>query len=180
MKSVLNVVIGVLAGLLLAGLIWLVARAPGGQSVALRPPPTEALMVVHVVGAVPRPGVYKLPPGSRVQDAVDAAGGFLAEADKNGLNRARLLQDGEQLSIPFLAGREPTPVSPEYVELININTASVEELETLPGVGPTLAENIVSFREINGPFMNVEDILQVSGMGPSIFDEIKDLITVGE
>ncbi len=192
MKSILNVLIGVLVGLLLAGGVWVGTRAPQGESVTLRPAPTPEPLRVHVAGAVVRPGVYTLDKNGRVEDAVEAAGGFVAEADKNALNLAARLEDGQRLDIPFVAGYEPeeeegfvvvsegTP-SPQAGEgLININTASLEELDTLPGIGPTIAQRIIDYRTANGPFATIEDILNVSGIGSATFAEIEDLITVGD
>jgi competence protein ComEA len=142
-------------------------------------------VIVYITGAVPRPGVYALPKNARVQDAISAAGGFLAEAEKSQINLAAILEDGEKLDIPFLEGASPvlaTPV-PDVVtsttELINLNTASGAELEALPGIGPTTAQKIIEFREQNGPFLNAEDIINVSGIGPGTYERIKDLITVG-
>lgn len=191
MKSVLQIVIGILIGLLIAGGIWLTARGPQGQSVELRPPPTPEPIQVHVAGAVVRPGVYDLPEGARVLDAVEAAGGFVAEADKNALNLAARVEDGARLDIPYLAGFVPeeesgfvvvtegTPAS-KTADLVNINTASVEELDQLPGIGPTIAQRIVAYREQYGPFASIEDIVNVSGIGQATYNQIKDLITVGE
>ena len=180
---------GILLGLFVAVLVWVVVRNPSGTAVTLRPPPTEQPIIVQIAGAVPRPGVYALAEGSRVQDAISAAGGFLAEADKTGINLARALEDGEQLEIPYLEGSSPIlgtplPVSTEPVtasssELININTASIAELDTLPGIGPTTAQKIIDYREQNGPFLTPEDIINVSGIGPGTYERIKDLITVG-
>jgi competence protein ComEA len=153
--------------------------------VILRPAPTERPVVVHITGAVPRPGVYALPEGSRVQDAIAAAGGFLAEAEKTGINLAALLLDGEQLNIPFIEGASPVLPTPgptviaATTELININTASQAELETLPGIGPTTAQSIIAYREQNGDFVSIEEIINVSGIGPGLYERIKDLITVG-
>src|SRR5687768_6533561 len=93
---------GILFGLFVAALIWIVARNPSGEAVILRPVPTERPVIVHISGAVPRPGVYALPEGSRVQDAIAAAGGFLAEAEKTQINLAALLIDGEKLDIHFI------------------------------------------------------------------------------
>lgn len=185
-KSLLYTASGILFGLFVAALVWVVARNPSGEAVTLRPVPTDAPIVVHVTGAVPRPGVYALPEGARVQDAISAAGGFLAEADKTGINLARVLEDGEQLDIPFTEGASivlPTPraeVITTNTELININTASQFELETLPGIGPTTAQKIIEYREANGPFAATEDIVNVSGIGPGTYERIKDLITVGD
>ncbi len=191
MKSVLQIVIGILVGLLVAGGVWLAARGPQGQGVELRPAPTPEPIQVHVAGAVVRPGVYDLPEDSRLQDAVEAAGGFVAEADKNALNLAARLDDGERLDIPYVAGfipdeesgfvvvSEGTPSS-LFGDLLNINTASVEELDELPSIGPTIAQRIVDYREAFGLFASIEDIVNVSGIGQATYNEIKDLITVGE
>lgn len=184
-KSVLYMVSGILFGLFVAALVWVVARNPTGEAVRLRPAPTEIPLVVHVTGAVPRPGVYALPKGTRVQDAISAAGGFLADAEKEGINLARLLDDGEQLEIPYMEGFSPvipTPVEEivtSTTDLININTASSIELESLPGIGPKTAQKIIEYREQNGPFISTEDIVNVSGIGPVTYERIKDLITVG-
>ena len=172
-------------GLFLAALIWLVARNPGGEAVALRPVPTEQPLVVHITGAVPRPGIYAMPKGSRVQDVISAAGGFLAEADKSNINLAERLEDGQRLDIPYGEGGSiliPTPgerLVPSGDELVNINTASSAELDTLPGIGPTTAQKIIDYRTQNGPFQAIKDIMNVSGIGPGTFERIKDKITVG-
>jgi competence protein ComEA len=189
LKSILYMTAGVLFGLFIAVLVWVVARNPSGQAVTLRPVPTEKPIVVQVSGAVPRPGVYALAQGSRVQDAISAAGGFLAEAEKTGINLARALEDGEQLDIPYMEGSSPVildaptaisiSTSPSSAELININTASASELDTLPGIGPTTAQKIIDYRQQNGPFVSKEDIINVSGIGPGTYERIKDLITVG-
>jgi competence protein ComEA len=130
--------------------------------------------------------VYALPKDSRVQDGISAAGGFLAEAQKTDINLAAPLEDGERLDIPYIEGASPVIATPaeEVVvtttELVNINTASQSELESLPGIGPTTAQKIVAYREANGPFINAEDIINVSGIGPGTYERIKDLITVGQ
>jgi competence protein ComEA len=186
LKSILYMASGILLGLFLAALVWVVSRNPSGEAVTLRPVPTDKPIVVHITGAVPRPGLYALPQGARIQDGISAAGGFLAEADKTNINLAQVLEDGEKLDIPFIEGGSPvltTPV-PEVVtittELININTASLAELDTLPGIGPTTAQKIIDYRTQNGPFINAEDIVNVSGIGPGTYERIKDLITVGQ
>ena len=192
MKPVMYVLIGILVGLLLAGGILVGARQPQGEMVELRPAPTPEPLRVHVAGAVVRPGVYDLPDNSRVMDAIEAAGGFVAEADKNALNLAARLEDGERLDVPYVAGYVPdttqgftvisegTPSPLAGADLVNINTASVEELDKLPGIGQTTAQRIIAYRTDNGPFVSIEDILNVSGIGTVTFNEIKDLITVGE
>lgn len=191
MKSIGYLLVGLLAGFLLAGAVFIVTRLPAGTPVALDPPPTGAPLEVHVVGAVLRPGVYLFADGSRVQDAITAAGGLTTDANLQGVNLAAKLQDGEQLNIPGAAGAGANPSTPPafrvlpgavtptpQTELININTATLDELETLPGVGPTLAQRIIDYRTQHGPFQSIEDIMNVPGIGPVIFDQIQALITV--
>jgi len=190
----------VLGGLLAAGVINLIASPPRGEPVQLLPPPTPAPILVHVTGAVAEPGVYELPPDSRVQHALQAAGGLLPEADSRGLNLAAKLEDGAQITIgtrpptgtpnpdPTGGGSSvilPTPTAsrdpatPDPQAVIDINTATQAELETLPGIGPVTAQKIIDYRTENGPFQTIEDIQNVSGIGPATFDKIKDRITVG-
>ncbi|MBE0684099.1 MAG: ComEA family DNA-binding protein [Anaerolineales bacterium] len=194
MKNALYVLLGVMAGFVLAGVLLFVSRAPAGNPIVLQPAPTKVPVAVHVIGAVPRPGLYEFAQGARVQDAIDAAGGLLASANVDAINLAALLTDGGQLVIPYKDGEAPlesaaqpelpsstTPedTSPnENQDLININTAALEELDSLPGVGPTIAQRIIDYRDENGPFTTIDEILNVPGIGPSTFDEIKDLITV--
>lgn len=195
MRTALGVLLGVLAGFIMAGALLLVVRAPSGKPIELLPAPTKTPILVNVVGAVPRPGLYELPEGSRVHNAVDAAGGLLAEADATGINLAAVLEDGQQLDIPFQDGAGPTPgintnlsitrtpsqVTPSPVsdDLLNINTATVDQLDNLPGIGPTTAQNIVDYRTEHGPFQRVQDLMNVPGIGPATFDRLKDLIAVG-
>src|SRR5215211_7643973 len=188
MKSILYMASGILLGLFVAALVWVIARNPSGEAVTLRPVPTDKPIVVHITGAVPRPGVYALPQGARVQDVISAAGGFLAEAAKTDINLAALLEDGQKLDIPYMEGASPVLATPgvevitNTTELIDINTASAAELDTLPKIGPTLAQRIIDYREQNGPFQQIEDITNVTGLGDvggPTWDKIKDLITVG-
>jgi competence protein ComEA len=174
MKTYLNIALGVLIGLLAAGLIWLAASQPRGEAVTLLPSPTTRSVTVYISGAVATPGVYILPEGSRVDDVILLAGGFLPNAEQEGVNLVAMLQDGQQLDVPVRSAA--THVSDGR---ININTSTVEELGTLPGIGPTIAQNIVNYRLENGPFQFIQDIQNVSGIGPATYDEIKDLIMVG-
>jgi competence protein ComEA len=177
----------VLAALLATIVFMVVARRPPGQSVVLPDPSTPAPLRVHVVGAVMAPGVYALPPGSIAQDAVDAAGGPTREANLQGLNLAALLRDGEQVNVPALAaaagtnppvgGAAPTP-GPGSSTLINVNTASAAELESLPKIGPALAQRIVDYRTSHGAFVTLDDLLNVDGIGPATLDTIRDFVTL--
>jgi competence protein ComEA len=185
MKNWRIVVISLICGLLAAGTVWLVSRPPRGQMVRLLPPPTLAPLVVHVSGAVARPGVYNLPAGSRVKDAVLAAGDVLPDANPDAINLAAPLEDGAKIEVPRLnppvATAAPTPMQSSgqaSAGPININLATQEELESLPGIGPVIAERIITYREENGPFSKPEAIQNVSGIGPATFDRIRDLITV--
>ncbi len=193
MKNALYVLLGVMAGFILAGVLVFVSRAPSGNPILLAPAPTEAPIAVDVIGAVARPGLYEFPSSARVQDALDAAGGLLTEADATSLNLAALLEDGQQLNIPYLTGSQPVvdttvlelpssvtavPTNDPNLELININTATLEELDSLPGIGPTTAQKIIDYRTINGPYATLDSIMNVSGIGPSTFDSIKNLITI--
>jgi competence protein ComEA len=129
----------------------------------------DQLLVIDVQGEVRSPGVYELPQGSRVFDAITAAGGLIGKATA-GINQARFLEDGEQL----LVGVENTTSS--NVGKLNLNTATAIELETLPGVGPVLANRIIQDREVNGRFKSVADLDRVSGVGPHIMQSVSELV----
>lgn len=131
---------------------------------------------VYVCGAVNCEGVYELPSGSRVYQAIEVAGGFREDADKSNVNQAEVLEDEERIYVPIV-GEEISSVSEEDGK-VNINKASKEELMTLPGVGESRAESIIQYREDVGAFQNIEDIMQVSGIKEGLFEKIKDLITV--
>ncbi len=141
--------------------------------------PPESDVVVHVTGAVTGPGVYTLPPGSRVDEAIVAAGGFMPDADESLLNRAEVLRDGQQVYVPIV-GEEPRAeysAEGEGAGLININTASAARLEDLPGIGPALAQRIVAHREANGPFASAEGLTAVSGIGARKLEGMIDMVT---
>jgi competence protein ComEA len=181
---------GLLLALVAIAVLLIANRKPASQGVILAEPPTPAPLRVHVTGAVAAPGVYALPAGSIVLDAITAAGGPLPEADQNVLNLARLVRDGDQVAVPLRAaagtpvegqavGVNSAPgVTPAAVLPLNLNTATTAELETLPGIGPTLAQTIVDYRAEHGPFATIESILDVPGIGEGKFEAIKDLVTV--
>lgn len=175
MKSLLNIVYGLIIGLLLAGILWLVTSPPRGQSVTLLPLPTPRQVMVYVTGAVAHQGVYSFPQGSRRIDAIEAAGGFLTNADVEYINMAALLQDGEQIDIPRLGSSSMSTTS----RRVNINTATVQEFDALPGISQSVAEHIVEYRQKNGFFQTIDELLSVTGIGPATLERIKDLITVG-
>ncbi len=174
------IVVGILLGM---GILVLVTRPPMGNPVTLLPAPTAAPITVYVSGKVNQAGLYKLPPGSRVNDAIQAAGGFLGDANSGGLNLAEILEDGEQIDVPGLStpadpGSSIQPkISPAAV--VDINTASLEQLDTLPAIGPITAQDIIDYRNTNGPFGNIEAIMDVPGIGQGKFEAIKDLIIAG-
>ena len=199
MKSWWKVAFTLLCGLLGGGFILLVSSPPRGASVQLLPLPSPAPIQVHVAGAVIHPGVYSLPAGSRAEQAIQAAGGASSQADLQALNLAAILEDGSQLLVPTKAPHETaiatnppvrateltTPIfdwktpTPTVTFPININTATLQELDALPYIGQIRASEIIAYRQAHGPFKRIEDILKVYGITQEVFDRIKDLITVG-
>lgn len=171
------VAFGVLVGILASGIILLIANRPQGTALVLQAAPSPAPLRVHVGGAVIRPGVYSLPDGSRVEDAVQAAGGFSEQAASDSINLAAAVKDGSQIVVP--GQRVYSSMAKKGgPSRLNLNTATQAELEELPGIGPVAAQNILQYREENGLFLSIEDIQQVSGIGPATFEKIKDLIIV--
>jgi len=177
--------------LLMLCLVALVACQQTAPIVVLPPPtpaptmpPTPAPLRVYVSGAVQSPGVYTLPPCSLVDDALKAAGGATAEADLEHINLALEARDQQQIHVPRKG--EPVQSAPSTDSgattpgalRININTATLGELDKLPKIGPTTAQRIIDYRTKNGPFKRVEDLKNVSGIGDATFEALKDLITV--
>jgi competence protein ComEA len=133
-------------------------------------------VVVHVAGAVGDPGVYRLPTGSRVTDAVDRAGGPTAKAELDSVNLAAEVADGQQVVIPGAApstGAATTAGSGEASSPISLGTATLEELDTIEGIGPVTAQNILDFRAENGGISSVEDLDQISGIGPATMEALR-------
>lgn len=191
MKTWQAILLGVFFGLLAGAVIWISASKPRGQPISLPPPPTQAPIIIHVTGAVNSPGVYSLPTGSRVEDAVKAAGGFLSSTNVDAVNLAAHVTDGQKIDIPAIIpttsnGGTPIAGLPNIEQkqstlgpkIININTASIEELDSLPGIGPSKAASIADYRQKHGPFSKIDEIMDVPGIGPSIFESIKEMIRV--
>ncbi|PYG01598.1 competence protein ComEA [Georgenia satyanarayanai] len=158
------------------------------------PGPTEAtgVVVVHVAGAVHDPGVVELPVGARVADAVSAAGGEQPDAELAAVNLARPLVDGEQVYVPRVGEAPPGAAegggpagAPPAADgaaadggVVDLNSADLADLDTLPGVGPAIAQRILEWREANGPFHSVEELLEVSGIGPATLDKLRERVRV--
>jgi competence protein ComEA len=144
------------------------------------------LVVVHVSGAVQHPGVYELREGMRVIDAIEMAGGGTEKSDIHQLNLAETLYDGQKIYVPVKGeeigyvggGSGEKSSSGSATRKINLNTASIEELEELPGIGPTLATRIVEYREKHGPFRKIEQLMNVSGIGIKKFESLKDKVRI--
>jgi competence protein ComEA len=148
----------------------------------------SAVVVVDVAGRVARPGLVTLPAGARVADALKRAGGARPRVDLTSLNLARPLVDGEQLLVgvpvvgaPAMPGAAPSaspPSSPTATTLVNLNTATLEQLDTLPGVGPVTGQAILDWRAANGAFTSVDELLEVDGIGDATLSDLRDLVTV--
>jgi competence protein ComEA len=175
----------VVALALVAGAILLLATRPQPVQIVINPPvptstpgptATPAPIRVYVSGAVVNPNqTITLPPNSRVEDAIDAAGGTTDAADLEKVNMAGILHDGDQVDVPA-QGSQTALATPSGGVIVHINSATAAELDALPGVGPALAQRIVDYRESNGPFTKLEDLDAVSGIGPALLEQIKDLI----
>lgn len=152
---------------------------------------SAAEVYVDVDGAVVRPDVYRLKDGARVSQAIDAAGGLTAEADVTGLNRASKITDGQKIYVPTVGEQQAVAAgggaddgavlasgANDVAGLVNINTASAAELQTLSGIGPSMAQSIIDERSKNGPFASVDDLMRVSGIGEKKLAKIKDCICV--
>lgn len=155
---------------------------PGG---APGPTTTAPAPVVHAAGAVAHPGVYTLPPGARVTDLLVAAGGPTSEADLGALNLAAPITDGERVYVPVHGETPPPPVGPAAATdevpagPLDLNAATLDQLDTLPGVGPATAQAILTYRQRVGGFSSVGQLLDVPGIGPAKFEALQGLVRVG-
>lgn len=190
-------VVLLIVGVGIAVFVSALSSTAGNRTVVDAPSPTAvaattgsgAELYVHVLGAVKNPGLYRLHDGDRAVDAVAAAGGYTNDADRSSLNLARFLADGEQIYIPTEkesasggahGGAHGSVGAGSQVNggKVNLNTADAAALETLPRVGPALAARILAWREANGRFTSVEDLMSVSGIGEKTFAGLKDLVTI--
>jgi competence protein ComEA len=151
---------------------------PPPPVVSLSTSDAPAMVVVAVSGRVQQPGLVRLPAGARVADALAAAGGALPGTDLSSLNLARKVTDGELIVVggpppPGAAGAPPGPAGP-----VNLNTATLDQLQTLPGVGPVLAQRIIDYREQHGGFASVADLRKVTGIGDARYNDLKTRVTV--
>ena len=180
MKTWSQIALGILIGLVLAGAVAVVAIPSRGEPFVLEPLPTANPFQVYVTGEVLHPGVYAVPAGSRVGQALEAAGGALATAKLDSVNLAAPLKDGQKIAIPALSADAPAVRSATLsaTGLININTATLQELDSLPGIGEVKAQQIIAYRDENGAFKSIDEIQDVPGIGPELFEKIKDSITV--
>jgi competence protein ComEA len=197
----------VLVGVIIVGWAWAYVRDNilfwSGATDLTKEAQARPVIAVHVTGAVRTPGVYRLPKGARVEDAISIAGGIIPTADLESLNLAGLLSDGQRVNIPARPpdGPEtPTPGeaagdqkgkstpgsgragpgadAPGRDPRVNVNAATAQELEALPGIGPEIARRIIEYRHANGSFASVEDLRKVSGIGDRVFTRLKPLIRV--
>lgn len=202
MKTWQILLAGVLIGLLASGLIYLVSSPIRGQPVTLSPAPsattapkptstsTPAPILVQVGGQVRHPGIYQLSPRSRLSDLIDQSGGLLEDADMPRINLAALCADGDYYYIPAVGENIPETANnapqnihlqstPDIIYPLDLNQATQEQLESLPGIGPGKAADIIAYREINGAFTSIDDLLNVEGIGPKTLETLSELIIVG-
>lgn len=184
-RSALAAAAGLLAALVLADRLLLGAGT--AQPAQMLPPPAamttvDARLVVDVVGAVRRPGLYRLAQGTRVADALARAGGLTRKADRTLVNLAAPLADGEQVIVParvtgaLAAGQSDgsSPAAPAGP--VHLNVATLEQLDELPGVGPVTAQKILDYRDKHGAFGSVDELDAISGIGPARLDQLRDLV----
>lgn len=158
------------------------STSSAAPATAPEPAPGEsaasAVVVVHVVGAVHRPGVVRLPAGSRVADAISAAGGVTRRRAEDTVNLARVLADGEQVVVGEQAVAAAPVAASGTPVVVDLNSATAEALDALPGIGPVLAARIAAWRTANGPFRSVDELGEVSGIGESILAQLRPLVRV--
>ena len=168
---------------LAGGGYWLASRPnPSDIEIFISTPEPAGPVVAHIDGEVRSPGVYTLEPGARVEDGIVAAGGVTEKADLRSLNRAALLQDGQRISIPAIESGNESTAGPEGTTEqtntgpVDLNTADLAALQTLPGIGEVKAQAIIDWRDQNGLFTSVDDLLSVAGIGPVTVEALRPLV----
>lgn len=161
------------AGVILTAIGFIVSSPPRGNGIMLTPAIGKQI-VVHIDGEIVNPGVYEIAPDSRIQDIVTKAGGLTISARTEGLNLARFIADGEKITIPSKNVESPDTGS----NLLNLNTATLEELDKLPGIGKVKAQAIIDYRTKEGLFTSVEQLLLVQGITDDLYAGIKDLVVI--
>ena len=201
MKTWSYILMGILIGLLATGAILLIAQPNRGAPITLLPAPTAtatalprpsvtpAPIQVLIKGQVVNPGTYSLEKNARLVDLIKLAGGLTQQADQNRVNQAFLLRDGDYFYIPAVDEKIPDTArnapgnnpldDPSFFEYpLDLNTATQEALESLPGIGPSKAAEIITYRVQNGAFVSVDDLLNVPGIGPAILETIQDYLII--
>jgi competence protein ComEA len=191
MKTWQAILFGLFSGLIATGLILWISSPPRGESIKIIPAPTPGPFLIYITGAVANPGVYEVPRDSRVKDVVQIAGGLLPSADTNAINLAAKITDGQKLIVAtWIPTPNPSDIPTQELNAtatllplskdnpLNINTATELDLDRLPGIGPAKAALIVKYRTDQGPFTKIDDLMQVSGIGKSIFEGLQEFITV--
>ena len=191
-----GIVLALLAALaLLVAAVLLLTRGDDTAPVVIMAPEATAAPAraetdirVQVSGAVMAPGVYAMTESDRVMDAISAAGGVHPDAELSGINLARRVQDEAHYRVPFTGESDPAPTttgeeiplqgSASPAPLVDLNSATSRELETLPGIGPAMAGRIIAHREANGPFASIDDVENVPGIGPKTLESIRAMVTV--
>ena len=185
MKPWFLIAAGILIGLIAAGIILLVSSPPRGEPIQLPAQPTPVPWVIQVKGAVEKPGIYSMPANSRVQDAIQEAGGLTKQADETAVNLAAFLKDGQYVFVPEKGQTTFSSVTQAAEAVIigqpvNINAATAAELDALPGIGPQKALDIIEYRKTHGLFQSIDQIQDVPGIGPAIFAQIKNFIRLDQ
>lgn len=201
MKPWQYLLLGVLIGLLAAGAILLMSRQDRGVAITLQPAPsptptdepkptaTALPIFVEIKGQVTNPGIYTLKKDSRLMDLIEHAGGLTNQADKDRVNNVFMLRDGDYFYIPAVGelipeiarnapGNNPLLNTSSFDYPLNLNTATQEALESLPGIGPAKAKDIINYRELVGAYENVDELLNIPGIGPTTLDSIREYLIV--
>jgi len=177
-KPWMLVVLGILIGLLSAGLILFLSSPPSREPVVILPTYTSAPIWVEISGAVNFPGAYSINSGSRVKDVIEASGGCLDNADLTSINLVAPVTDGQKIIVPPKGESAQILIPAEsQSEKINLNIANQEQIETLPGIGPKKAKDILNYRMNNGPFQSLQDLLNIDGIGEKTLEEIEPYAT---